>query len=508
MNAHRLPIALLIIVLFAGILPSCQSAPPQPTSQPTAVSLPATPVSTSVQLPTSTAMPEPVVIEYWDYRGGALVEFIKKEMVLFHEQYPWITINLTEFPDRRTYAEAVSLAFESDNAPDVFVRPVQLASMINNGWVQPLDPYITAEWLEKFPEGSFLETMNVWQGKIYTFPANKTGAGRMLFLNEDMFMEAGLVDASGAITPPKTWSDLRTMSKKITEAGKGKYYGIALSTKEARSMMWWFDLASLAGCGMAPYDYDFHTGKYEYGTNPAYAQIVELLLGMKADGSVYPYESTIEDANIHTFFGQGQFAIMMTGSYAVSNLTKDFPDFQSYQVVPLPVPDGGQTGQYQLTPGTSQFLSSKTEHPNDAWLWMDWLARRDVHERMVQQASNFSIYDDLNNAQNIKDPHIFQAYQAMAAFGAFGPFPPARNPNAALVQPEPVTPDFSDLLIGIYTGQVSDWMQALLDLDARKQAALEAAIAKGQADGLDVSMEDFIFADWNPMESYLNYSDK
>jgi len=131
-----------------------------------------------------------------------------------------------------------------------------------------------------------------------------------------------------------------------------------------------------------------------------------------------------------------------------------------------------------------------------------------VHQRMVQQTTNYSIYSDLNNAQNITDPHAYQAYLASAAFGALAPFPPARNPNAALVQPEPVTPDFSDLLIGIYTGQVSDWKQALLDLDARKQAALEAAIAKAQADGLDVSMEDFIFADWDPMESYLNYPDK
>jgi multiple sugar transport system substrate-binding protein len=503
MNARRSTIVLLVIVLLAGMLPGCQSAP----SQPTAVSPPAPAEPTNVP-PTATAMPEPVVIEYWDYRGGALVEFIKKEMVIFHEQYPWITINLTEFPDRRTYQEAVSLAFESGNAPDVFVRPVQLASMIKSGWIQPLDPHITPEWLNKFPAGSFLETVNMWQGKIYSYPANMSGVGRMLFLNTDMFKAAGLVDSSGAITPPKTWSDFRTMAKKITEAGKGKYYGIALSTKEARSMMWWFDMASLAGCGMAPYDYDFHTGKYEYGTNPAYAQIVELLLGMKADGSVYPYESTIEDANIHTFFGQEQFAIMMTGSYAVSNLAKDFPDFQNYEVVPLPVPDGGQTGQYALGPSGVYYLSSETKNPQDAWLWMDWLSHRDVHQRMVQQTTNYSIYSDLNNAQNITDPHAYQAYLASAAFGALAPFPPARNPNAALVQPEPVTPDFSDLLIGIYTGQVSDWKQALLDLDARKQAALEAAIAKAQADGLDVSMEDFIFADWDPMESYLNYPDK
>jgi multiple sugar transport system substrate-binding protein len=59
------------------------------------------------------------------------------------------------------------------------------------------------------------------------------------------------------------------------------------------------------------------------------------------------------------------------------------------------------------------------------------------------------------------------------------------------------------MLVGIYTGQIEDWQQALVDLDAHKQAALEAAIQEAREDGVDVSIEDFIFPDWNPMENYV-----
>lgn len=257
---------------------------------------------------------------------------------------------------------------------------------------------------------------------------------------------------------------------------------------------------------MTPYDYDFRTGEYVYATLPGYAQIVELLLGMKEDGSVYPYESTLDDGNIYTYFAQGKFAMFMSGPYVVSNLAADFPDFQGYRIIPLPIPDQGQSGDYNLLPGTGvYYMSALTEHPEEAWLWLDWLSSREHHARLVAQTSNFSIYADLNTPENITDEHTMQAYRALTAYGVYGPFPPRRNPETALVVPESVTPDVGDILIGIYTGQIEDWQAALDDLDARKQEAFEGALRTAQENGVNVSWEDFIFPDWNPLEDYVNY---
>jgi len=479
------------IVIAVTVLAGCAT----PTTAPTATPEPS--------VPTATPPPESVEIMFWEWFGGAMGDFFEKEANLFHEQYPWITVEISHFPDQRAYRETLGLAFESGNAPDTFIKRHPFRQMVENGWIQPLDPWITPEWLTKFPEGSFVETTNMWEGKTYAFPTYAFKYDLMLYINEDLFRQAGLVNADGNVLVPQTWGDLRSMAQEIAEAGNGEFYGIGIGIKDARHMGWWFDLAALAGAGGSR-EIDYRTGRYTFGTDPAYAQIVETLLGMNEDGSVYPYEGTLDDSNLFSFFGQGKYAMFLGGSWSANNLKRDFPDFQSYRVIPLPVPDGGRKGGLVTTPGAgSYFMSAQTLHPDEAWLWLDWISSPGFHERMVTNGLDFSVYEDLNSPENIADPHKVQAYEAATQYVIYGPFPPARNPQAALVQPEPVVPDVGDVLIGIYTGQIEDWQQALSDLDARKQAALEAAIQEARDGGADVSLEDFVFPDWDPMENYL-----
>lgn len=230
---------------------------------------------------------------------------------------------------------------------------------------------------------------------------------------------------------------------------------------------------------------------------------------MKEDGSVYPYESTLDDSNLYSFFGQGKFAIFLSGSWATNNLERDFPDFQNYRIIPLPVPDEGLASKLVVNPGGgSYYMSSQSPHPDEAWLWLDWISSRGFHKRMVTSGLDFSVYADLNTPENIADPHKMQAFESATEYVAYGPFPPGRNPQVALIRPEPIMPDLGDVLVGIYTGQIEDWQQALLDLDARKQTALETAIQEARDAGADVSLEDYIFPDWNPMENYVTQSER
>jgi multiple sugar transport system substrate-binding protein len=84
------------------------------------------------------------------------------------------------------------------------------------------------------------------------------------------------------------------------------------------------------------------------------------------------------------------------------------------------------------------------------------------------------------------------------------PEPTIRKPELAQLQItlQGASPD--DMIVGILSGQITDIDAALADLDQRKMQALETAIADAQAAGLDVSMEDFLFPDWNPLENYQN----
>jgi ABC-type glycerol-3-phosphate transport system substrate-binding protein len=490
-------IVIFLVILAVTLTASCVS----PTSLTSAPSLVQTDPTSSILEATSTN--EPVTIKFWEWFGGAWGDFFEEEANLFHEQYPWITIEVSHYPDQNAYREILALAFESEASPDVFLRRHTFSQVFNNGWAQPLDQWITPEWLSQFPEGSFVETKNMWNGYIYTFPHTTNKFDRVLYINEDIFREAGLVNQFDEITVPQTWNELRTMAKQITAAGNGKYYGVGIGIKDPRHFSWWLDLANLAGAP-GTFEIDYRTAKYAFGSDPAFGEIIELLLGMKNDGSIYPNEGSLDDSNLYTFFGQGKFAIFLSGSWSANNLNRDFPDFESYRIISLPVPDSGRQGGLPYTPGNGQFyMSSQTKFPYESWLWLDWIASYGFHSRMVAKGLDFSIYSDLNTPENIIDPKKWQAYKAVTENLALLPFPPARNPHTSLVSIKAVVPDLGDVLIGIYTGQIKDWPQALQDLDKRKQSAFEDAIQQAQADGVDVSINDFIFPDFNPMQDYV-----
>jgi hypothetical protein len=148
-------------------------------------------------------------------------------------------------------------------------------------------------------------------------------------------------------------------------------------------------------------------------------------------------------------------------------------------------------------------MSSQTKHANEAWLWLDWISSRGFATRMVTNGLDFSVYTDLNTPENITNPKKWQAYEAITQNLVLLPSPLVRNPQTALVTPITVVPDVGDVLVGIYTGQIKDVQQALKDLDTRKQAAFEDAIKKAQADGLEVSIQDYLFPDWDPMKDYV-----
>ena len=446
--------------------------------------------------PTATDTTE---ISFWEWYGGATGDFLQAESQLFMEQHPNIRVTITSMPDQRAYRESLSLAFAAGNSPDVFVRRGSFGELLDNGWIHAIDQWTTQTWREKFPEGSLATSM--WDGRTYSFPFYATSYDRVLFINEGLFRAAGLTEDEGAITVPRTWSELRSMAKQITEVGQGDFYGLGIGTKDPRHLSFWLDLSSLAGT--PGFHYDFRTGHYTFSSAPGYGRVIELLLGMKEDGSVYPYAGSLDDVGLCALFGQGKIAIFLSGSWSIMNLRRDYPSFEDYQVVSLPLPDDGRKGGLAITPGQGVFfMSSQTQHPDEAWLWLDWLASRECHERMVAGQINFSVYADINTPDSIADHHKAKAYDIITEFVVVAPFPPARNPSTARVMPKPVIPDIADVLVGIYTGQIDDWQQALVDLDARKQAAFEVAIQEINSAGFNVTIDDFIFPDWDPMRNY------
>jgi len=110
MNTKLSQFNVLAVMIAIAVLAGCAT----PTVAPTATPEP--------PIPTTTPLPESVKVAFWEWFSGAMGDFFEEEARLFHEQYPWITVEVSHFPDQNAYRETLGLAFESENAPDTFIR--------------------------------------------------------------------------------------------------------------------------------------------------------------------------------------------------------------------------------------------------------------------------------------------------------------------------------------------------------------------------------------------------
>lgn len=177
-------------------------------------------------------------------------ESLKKQLDDFHE-LTGITIELEMTP----YDDVIqkeTLAFESKSgAYDIIAAPYQfLGSMVNNGYIQEIEPFMKDETLsvvEGYDESDIIESMwdasGKWDGKLYGVPANSCimffAYRQDLFENEEE--KAAFKEKYGYdLEVPKDWDTYKDIAEFFTR-GKGEnlagealnndFYGVSMSGK-------------------------------------------------------------------------------------------------------------------------------------------------------------------------------------------------------------------------------------------------------------------------------------
>jgi len=285
----------------------------------------------SVQALNPTASQPPTTINVWGAFTGREAKIVQGSLDALHQKYPWLTANYVPAKTDSDIAKAIA----SGSPPDVVMvqSPDNVAKFCSTKAWQDLTPYIKASNLDlksTFPPAALSYTS--YQGVQCSLPLLTDAFG--LYYNKDLLAQAGYTQ------PPKTFSQLTAMAKKLTQRSadgtisvpgfiptsgqmyetNNIYYGVWSNAK-------WYDA----------------NGKSVVNTDPAWKPLLNWDKSL-TDWYGYdnikrwfaPYANHEWDAG--NAFEQGKVAMMMDGEWRTAFLAADHSKV-NYGTAPFPVPD-------------------------------------------------------------------------------------------------------------------------------------------------------------------------
>lgn len=168
------------------------------------------------------AMNPRVVEEDFSYTPGeplkaGVFPYFYQTIMLEKMEAQNITVKMEDWGWGEQLIQKQTAGFLAKNIPDIIVGETQMPGFAQQGLLEPFPDDMAQEIRNNIAPAAW-KPME-YDGKIYGF-ASQPGVSS-LFWNKKLVKEAGL-DPEKA---PATWDELLKNVQKVTEAGKGKYYG-------------------------------------------------------------------------------------------------------------------------------------------------------------------------------------------------------------------------------------------------------------------------------------------
>jgi multiple sugar transport system substrate-binding protein len=424
----------------------------------------------------------PVTITWWSGNGHDL-EYIKAKVAEYNAtNKDNIQINFV-YQSENTET-MLALAIQSGQAPDMIgassaSSTYDLVSYINNGYVQPLNPYITDSFAQSTDCNNLkYQGINAWGDDIYWVPTGIRGSVRLIY-NVELFKNAG-------VEVPTTLDELVTAAKKITEYGKGTYYGTIMCG--ASSPWERFCRAMSEKSGILPYDYV--NGVFDF---TGYEPIIKAWRQVVKDGSFFPGTDTMKVDVMRANFAEGLVGFYGNAAQEVGVLTSQFPTKMEWAAAPLPTLDGEVKGAVGYVINGGYQMVATTKHPAETFKVIEWLSSDDFligyYEGGFGQAINPRLAEKVDQSK-IGKMTMF----GIQSFDSVYPKIPAVTPEG----------DFYETALWNLIWNEEDIASALKALTDSYNAAYEKEIKMGKTKRLIVPDFDIM----NPGAGSLEYSDK
>ena len=284
--------------------------------------------------PRLSKMPDREQITFWhmwtgDYakQADAICDNFNK----YQDKYEVVPLSLPTSAEQK-----LLMSVAGGNPPDIMVQwnPV-IPQWADNGLLTPMDDFMTKEERKFFDDNAFPITkkISIYKGKIYGMPTSMGLLG--VFYHPDILAEYGYKHGE----TPKTLEELTELSYKMSVVDKK-------GNVKKMGFMPYHLQTFLAAWGNGLYDYD----KQELTINtPGNLKAVEYMVDLRKHygyNKVLKFEAGLQgtegDASLLPFSSK-IYSMLHDGSWKVSVIQKQLPDFTGYKIMATPPPVGGNS---------------------------------------------------------------------------------------------------------------------------------------------------------------------
>ncbi len=395
--------------------------------------------------------------------------------------------------------QAFQLAKQANKMPDVYsnVIGLPLAALVSGKWVHELT--LPEETLAKIPQNTLTEGITSLDKKLYGFPLfSFRQSSTLLWANKDHYTKAGLDPDN----PPSDYAGLKGACQKLAAAGI-QPMTLAMGADGGRVRDQIDDMAQTAGFpGYQGLKFD--TGEYAYHDD-SYVTVIEFLKELYDSKFMLPGTNNFSVVDARTRYAAGAVGMFIDGIWCAGGSKALVPAFvDKIASGGILVPTAGTNPwTYRGRPGATWFVAADSGNAEAASKLLASFMTEEYQKGMIAAMDQPPLNLDLVDSSDAID-----AYKKMVTFCKENVFlmPQAivKNPEIAAVDAgrKPITPHVGNILQGYLGGSIKNLQSELKKLSDANEADREQAMKKAQADGANVSEDDYVFSDWKPGADY------
>lgn len=487
---------IIAFVLVCGLLVACGNTTNETKADKSAADKTTTSQQGSAEKKdTGEKVAEQITLRVVDWSDGSLKrreEFHKK----FEEMNPDIKIEYTQLTIDQ-FKNTIITMIKSGDGPDLFPIPggITLSTAIKEDWYQPMNNYVTKEFLGTFKEGALAEGITVVGDDVYTLPEAEAVVNTLFYYNKDILEKSGIKEL------PKTYDEFVEACKKISETGKGQFYGLIEGGKQVNRMEGLVRTLTAMSGGKIPATAKAFTveGKAPFNSQEV-VDAMNLLKNIKEVGGLHPDTININAPEAREMFSQGQAGFICQGMWCITTWRDTYPDL-NYGVMAPPYKDEASKASIQrLEQGPWLGIYKQSKYPEQAGRYLMALFSEEYgyQSSCVADGTYLSVVKEINE-KNISNQHMKEYAETAEKNSLVVPSLTVRNPKGYdfYAEVKDIQPSLGAIAQGIIAGGIQDVKPALdkLTEDSTKEWKRAA-----EAVGLDFA--EFDFPNWDNKKTF------